>query len=312
MNIVFVTKYDTGNGPMAAAIFQKMHPEHNVSSMALITPKDEKPVAIDKEAVEVMKKYGIDLEGYMSKYITWQDIYDADLLVCVTRANVSDIEEYINIDSNRYCLLEDGVCEVSRGPVSFYEECASELFEKLKAFSKRLKREIPVIRAMTKADVPKVAVVEKECFVNPWSEKSLMEETDNENAHFFVADIGGEIVGYIGTISVWHDCTVTNIAVREMFRGYHIGEKLLDRAIWSADFRDDDVISLEVRKSNSIAINLYEKFGFDLAGERRDFYRNPTENALIYAKDLGAIRREAWSMTFVNRRKGNEDENSCN
>jgi len=165
------------------------------------------------------------------------------------------------------------------------KKCAKEIYDGLVKLNEDLKT-MPLIRFMEEKDIDGVAEVEKECFANPWSEQSLKEELENGNARFFVCETKGEIAGYIGTISVFGECSVTNVAVKEKFRNKGIARALLERAILNSTLADDEFITLEVRKSNIPAISLYEKYGFVKMGERKNFYRSPTEDAFIYNKYL--------------------------
>lgn len=137
------------------------------------------------------------------------------------------------------------------------------------------------IEKMTSSDIENIAFLEKECFSEPWSDESLKTELKNKNAHFFVAQDKGKILGYIGSQCYSGECYISNIAVFREFQNQNIGSILLKNLI---DFMKNkcEFISLEVRKSNIPAIKLYKKFGFKQVGIRKDFYRKPQEDALIY------------------------------
>ncbi len=136
---------------------------------------------------------------------------------------------------------------------------------------------------MREEHIKAVAQLERECFSEPWSEKSLLEEIDNPDAYFIVETENGEVVGYAGMHTPCGDCYVDNIAVFEKFRGKGFGERLTLSLIEKA--RElGDFISLEVRVSNAPAIGLYEKLGFSAVGKRKNFYTSPREDAVIYTK----------------------------
>ncbi len=136
---------------------------------------------------------------------------------------------------------------------------------------------------MREEHIKAVAQLERECFSEPWSEKSLLEEIDNPDAYFIVETENGEVVGYAGMHTPCGDCYVDNIAVFEKFRGKGFGERLTLSLIEKA--RElGDFISLEVRVSNAPAIGLYEKLGFSAVGKRKNFYTTPREDAVIYTK----------------------------
>lgn len=136
---------------------------------------------------------------------------------------------------------------------------------------------------MREEHIKAVAQLEKECFSEPWSEKSLLDEIDNPDAYFIVETENGEVVGYAGMHTPCGDCYIDNIAVFEKHRGKGYGERLTLSLIEKA--RElGDFISLEVRQSNAPAIGLYEKLGFLVVGKRKNFYTSPREDAVIYTK----------------------------
>ena len=139
------------------------------------------------------------------------------------------------------------------------------------------------VEKMKAEHIPRIAELEKQCFSQPWSEKSLAEELENENSHFLVA-VCDEIAGYIGVQEICGEAYITNVAVFENYRKQGIGRALLKAACKGAEIRKCEFITLEVRESNSSAIALYESEGFEVAGVRKNFYSDPTENGLIYTK----------------------------
>lgn len=141
-----------------------------------------------------------------------------------------------------------------------------------------------LIIPMNNSHIKTLAEVETVCFSSPWSAESLTEELENPMAHFLVAQLDEEITGYIGVQEVLGECNITSIAVLPDFRRKGIGQALLSAAEAGAKARSCGFITLEVRKSNVEAIALYEKNGFEIAGERKNFYTKPQENALIMTK----------------------------
>ena len=127
-----------------------------------------------------------------------------------------------------------------------------------------------------------VAVLETVCFAAPWTREGLAEELRNPQAHFLVAERDGETAGYIGVQEICGEGYVTNVAVLPQYRRKGIGERLVREAVRGAKLRGCDFLSLEVRVGNEAAIRLYERLGFQRQGRRKAFYRDPTEDALIY------------------------------
>lgn len=118
-----------------------------------------------------------------------------------------------------------------------------------------------------------------------WSENGIT-ETLNRNGHYFVAEIDGKIVGHGGFTAILDEGDITNIAVRPEFRRKGLASKILEAMIDSANKQNLSFLTLEVRSQNTPAIRLYEKYGFTVRGERKNFYREPTDNAKIMTLDF--------------------------
>lgn len=143
-----------------------------------------------------------------------------------------------------------------------------------------------MIVKMEESHIGEVARLEKICFSEPWSEKSLRDEIHNRDAVFLVSVGDGRIKGYGGMHTPMGDCYIDNIAVFPEFRGCGTGRELLAALIDEAIKIGGRFISLEVRPSNEPAIKLYESMGFTEAGRRKNFYNNPAEDGLILTKIL--------------------------
>lgn len=134
------------------------------------------------------------------------------------------------------------------------------------------------ITELTEQDCRELAELDKRCFATAWSEQSFLEETKNKLATYLLAKEDGKIVGYCGFWRVSGEAQVTNIAVLPEYRRRKIAERLAEKMLEIC--AEDEQIVLEVRKSNEIAISFYEKLGFNKAGIRKRFYRNPEEDGI--------------------------------
>ena len=135
---------------------------------------------------------------------------------------------------------------------------------------------------MQETHLDAVAALEKVCFAAPWTREGLAEELQNPQAHFLVAAMRGDTAGYIGVQEICGEGYVTNVAVLPQYRRQGIGECLVREAIRGAKMRGCEFLSLEVRVGNDAAVRLYERLGFRNQGKRKNFYRDPTEDAYIY------------------------------
>lgn len=139
---------------------------------------------------------------------------------------------------------------------------------------------------MTSGYLDDVYIIETECFSHPWSKQSLEEELNNETSLFLVAKEENEVIGYIGMSIVIDEGYIFNVAVRESYRNKGVATALINELVTYGKKNNFSFITLEVRESNLPAISLYSKFGFIKAGERRDYYSNPKENAILLTKYL--------------------------
>ena len=128
--------------------------------------------------------------------------------------------------------------------------------------------------------IREVALLEKECFVEPWSEKSL-EMLLGDSGFGIVALIDDKVVGYGGVMIALDEGQITDIAVRGEYRRRGIGMEIVKQMIKESAKRGLSVIFLEVRESNRAARELYRACGFEECGVRKNFYRRPTESAVL-------------------------------
>lgn len=142
------------------------------------------------------------------------------------------------------------------------------------------------VEKMEQKHIDGVMVVEHLSFTIPWSRNSFVQEiTENEFAHYIVAQENGMIVGYAGLWKIQDEGHITNIAVHPEFRGIKIGKMLMGELINLARSLGINSMTLEVRRSNTIARNLYEGYGFTEAGFRKRYYADNNEDAIIMWKE---------------------------
>ena len=155
---------------------------------------------------------------------------------------------------------------------------------------KRLREKVMsdiIIREMVEEDIDEVLAIEKKSFSTPWTKEAfVMEITKNTLAKYIVAEREGKIVGYGGIWLIVDEGHVTNIAVDPDFRGYGIGNYLVEGLIDICKKRDILAMTLEVRVSNNVARNLYNKYGFIDNGIRPKYYSDTGEDAIIMWKEL--------------------------
>jgi ribosomal-protein-alanine N-acetyltransferase len=138
------------------------------------------------------------------------------------------------------------------------------------------------IRRARPEDIEQVYALEKKCFPTPWSRADILRDlSENPLAFYVVAERNEDIVGYAGLWTVLDEGHITNIAVAPEERRGGIALMLLSELFRAAKERGVSRYTLEVRQSNAIAIHLYQKLGFQVAGYRKGYYADNNEDAAI-------------------------------
>lgn len=141
-----------------------------------------------------------------------------------------------------------------------------------------------IIKPLTEEYVDQVCVLEEEAFSMPWHRESFLEMIANENACYLVALIGEEVVASCGLRHIVGEGEITNVVTKGTMRGKGIGRQILLQLLEEGAKMGAEAFTLEVRVSNAPAIHLYESLGFLSEGIRKNFYEEPTEDALIMWK----------------------------
>lgn len=140
------------------------------------------------------------------------------------------------------------------------------------------------IERMNSIHINGVCKIENSCFAHPWSRTSIENELNNDTSLFFVATENDDVIGYIGMSVVLDEGYIFNVAVDENHRCNGVGSALIDSLVTYGKKNNFSFITLEVRESNEKARSLYSKFGFIKVGERKDYYSDPKENAVLMTK----------------------------
>lgn len=145
-----------------------------------------------------------------------------------------------------------------------------------------------VMHNMTSRDIPQVIEIEELSFTAPWSEEAFKNEVcRNICARYQVAYLNDKIIGYGGMWVIVDEGHITNIAVHPEYRGIGVGKMIMEALIKVAKGEGVKSMTLEVRRTNLIALNLYKKYGFAIEGLRPRYYADNNEDAFImWKKDL--------------------------
>lgn len=131
-----------------------------------------------------------------------------------------------------------------------------------------------------------VEEIEKVSFPTPWSHSAFSYEImQNSFAHYIVALVNNEVIGYGGMWCILDEAHVTNLAVRPDYRMKGVGRSIMMEIIRRAVLMGISSMTLEVRPSNTAARKLYTALGFKERGKRKRYYTDTSEDAIIMWKE---------------------------
>lgn len=142
------------------------------------------------------------------------------------------------------------------------------------------------VRPIQVSDLEQVLDIERRSFPAPWSYEMLLRECSNAEWPPLVATVRQTVAGYLFATSVLDEVTVQTIAVDAAYRRHGIARTLFEVLLQKARGDEARTVLLEVRESNLPARNLYRKLGFTEVGLRRNYYRNPDDDALLLTLEL--------------------------
>ncbi len=153
----------------------------------------------------------------------------------------------------------------------------------------------PFIRTIREEDVAQIHEIEKLCFAMPWSEESILHDVkENVVARWLVMDGGeGEVLAYAGMWFVLDEAHVCNVAVHPEHRRKGYGRRIFEALEELAQENSMSMMTLEVRRSNIAAQNLYHACGFLDVGYRKRYYEDNKEDALIMYKEFAYEQTES-------------------
>ena len=145
------------------------------------------------------------------------------------------------------------------------------------------------IRRMKEDDLPEVRTIEALSFSNPWSDDTFRGEIQNTSISFPLVVVrrpADKVVAYIIYWQIGDDVQINNVAVHPDCRGLGLGEAMMRHVIARVRAAGASFVTLEVRQSNTPALTLYKKLGFEIMDTRKNYYTRPDEDAYVMALDL--------------------------
>ncbi len=140
---------------------------------------------------------------------------------------------------------------------------------------------------MKKSDLEEVAIIETQIFETPWSYESFKQILESKFNHYFVLEKENALIGYFGIQIIIDEAQIHNIGILKEHRGKGHGNGIFEFIMKHCDKHKVDNITLEVRQTNTNAIGLYEKYGFEKMAVIKNYYTNPVEDGFLMRLDLG-------------------------
>lgn len=150
------------------------------------------------------------------------------------------------------------------------------------------------LRRAQPGDLAAIMSIEAASFHRPWREETFASLLDRPNTDALVATLEEAVVGYAVLTALAGDAELANLAVDPGHRRQGIASALLRGCLGILRDRGERWVFLAVRASNDGASRLYEAFGFDEIGRHADYYRNPTEDAVVFGLEVARADRGDW------------------
>ena len=140
------------------------------------------------------------------------------------------------------------------------------------------------IKVMTLDDLKTIKEILISDFDEFWNYNVFKAELQSENSKYLVAKLNNEIIGFAGIKIIIDEADIMNIVTKKIYRNQAVGKLLLNEIINLCKKHNLNSVSLEVNEINSSAIHLYENFGFEKVGNRKNYYNS--SNAILMTKGL--------------------------
>ncbi len=141
------------------------------------------------------------------------------------------------------------------------------------------------VREMTSADISAIMALDVLAFSKAWSEQFFCDELGKDYAYYIIAELDGDIVGYGGIWCIYETAELIRIGVNPQYRRKGIADVIMKELFSHSASCGCEKMMLEVRKSNTPAIGLYKKHGFNEISIRRGYYNG--EDAVIMEAAIG-------------------------
>jgi ribosomal-protein-alanine N-acetyltransferase len=155
----------------------------------------------------------------------------------------------------------------------------------------RQPEEVPArIRKMTVADLPQVMEIENQAFSNPWSLEMVKKELVQAWSTVLLLEEHTPAGWAVRAFSIFwlvaDEVHILNVAAHRDYRRQGIGRRIMEASLHTGREHRCRLATLEVRRGNVAAINLYTSLGFRAVGLRPRYYSDDGEDAVVMIMDL--------------------------
>lgn len=231
-----------------------------------------------KEALNLM---GINSD-YTSKCVDEFLIKNSYLVFGLTNSHTQALKRTFPDYADKICSFPVQISDPYSMSLDCYIDCRDQIYDGLSKVFEMLEN-LPSVEFATDDDSIQISDIELQNFSAPWSVDAIKQFLSFDCNKILCVKINSKVVSYISFTLIVDEIQICNIATHCNFKNQGFASKLLKNLLKFAKDNGVSTIYLEVRKSNSIAINLYQKFNFDIVGTRKNFYANPTEDAYVFS-----------------------------
>lgn len=125
---------------------------------------------------------------------------------------------------------------------------------------------------MQPTDLPDVVALEESVYPHPWSMANFVDSLNSNYEAWVLRDQHGDLLGYFLLMAIVDEAHLLNVAVSAERQGQGLGRLLLNQAVACARGLGMESVLLEVRPSNTRALQIYERYGFKHIGRRKGYY----------------------------------------
>ncbi|MBR2151667.1 MAG: ribosomal protein S18-alanine N-acetyltransferase [Clostridia bacterium] len=288
-NILFVCSGNTCRSPMAEGIFNKIAKEKGLpffaTSCGVATYGGDKASI---NSITVCKEIGVDLNAHISRGLTAETVENAYKIYPLAEGHFKVLKQYFPNKNGVEKSLN--IFDPYGGDEETYKNCREEIEEKIdEIFTELLSEKCDenYISFAGKNDVKSLILFGEKYFHDFWDEDTLKNYCEKSRLIFLKSfDENCDLSGYICGRYIFETAEIDRVVVDEKYRGKGIAKNLINEFEKIVKSNMVFEILLEVRRSNIPAISLYEKCGFEKISERKDYYSNPTEDAIIMRKEI--------------------------